>query len=296
MPQPINIPSATAVKTVTVNGGNLFRLALDNLGDALQWTRLASANRLIDPFLPPNVPFSLIVPPINSSFIDTGILQPNGGPIFAVGGGDVLSFSPLNTILPSIAGIIQVGQPLVATTGTWATSQLSFTYQWLRNGTAIADAQNSTYVVASDDIGSTLSVSVTAAGQRGIGVAISEATNRVIDVPPTILMAASISGTPTVGMPFTATDAIWNHSVNSKTYQWQSNGVPATGMGAATLIYIPAVADIGHTLTITVTAMNSGGNSAPSTSANSAVVTASTGGLLDFSQTADSSLLTVICA
>lgn len=38
------------MKTVTVAGGDLFRIALDELGDATQWNRIAQANGLIDPY------------------------------------------------------------------------------------------------------------------------------------------------------------------------------------------------------------------------------------------------------
>ena len=39
------------MKTITVGGGNLYRIALEQLGDAAQWDRIAEANGLIDPVL-----------------------------------------------------------------------------------------------------------------------------------------------------------------------------------------------------------------------------------------------------
>ena len=39
------------MKTSTVGGGNLFQIALQELGDATQWNRIAELNGLIDPFL-----------------------------------------------------------------------------------------------------------------------------------------------------------------------------------------------------------------------------------------------------
>lgn len=39
------------MKSVTVVGGDLFRLALVHLGDATQWNRIAAANGLSDPVL-----------------------------------------------------------------------------------------------------------------------------------------------------------------------------------------------------------------------------------------------------
>lgn len=39
------------MRTIIVSGGNLFRIAADELGDATQWIRIAQANALFDPML-----------------------------------------------------------------------------------------------------------------------------------------------------------------------------------------------------------------------------------------------------
>ena len=39
------------MRTVTVAGGTLFRVAADELGDATQWVRIAALNGLNDPML-----------------------------------------------------------------------------------------------------------------------------------------------------------------------------------------------------------------------------------------------------
>ena len=39
------------MRKITVAGGNLFRIAADELGDATQWVRIARLNRLKDPVL-----------------------------------------------------------------------------------------------------------------------------------------------------------------------------------------------------------------------------------------------------
>ena len=39
------------MKTLTVGGGNLFQIALQELNDATQWNRIAQINGLTDPFL-----------------------------------------------------------------------------------------------------------------------------------------------------------------------------------------------------------------------------------------------------
>ena len=39
------------MRRITVAGGDLFRIAADELGDATQWVRIASLNGLVDPKL-----------------------------------------------------------------------------------------------------------------------------------------------------------------------------------------------------------------------------------------------------
>lgn len=39
------------MRTITVVGGNLFRIAAEQLGDATQWIRIAQLNGLSDPML-----------------------------------------------------------------------------------------------------------------------------------------------------------------------------------------------------------------------------------------------------
>lgn len=39
------------MRTITIAGSNLFRIAAEQLGDATQWIRIAELNRLSDPFV-----------------------------------------------------------------------------------------------------------------------------------------------------------------------------------------------------------------------------------------------------
>ena len=38
-------------RTLTIAGGNLFRIAAEQLGDATQWVRIAQLNHQTDPFI-----------------------------------------------------------------------------------------------------------------------------------------------------------------------------------------------------------------------------------------------------
>jgi nucleoid-associated protein YgaU len=53
------------MKTITVAGGSLYQLALQYLGDATQWARIAEVNGLIDPEISGIV--TLQLPQVDSS-------------------------------------------------------------------------------------------------------------------------------------------------------------------------------------------------------------------------------------
>ena len=137
MAAPLNIPSATAVRTVPVNGGNLFRIALDTLGDPLQWTRIAAANSLSDPFLPAATTLQLVVPPLNLSASASGVLQSSKAPVFAVQPGVVPGADlPINIGAPLIT-VSPLAQP--ATAASPINTADSTTYQVLLMGPYISN-------------------------------------------------------------------------------------------------------------------------------------------------------------
>ena len=183
---------------------------------------------------------------------------------------------PANTVPPAISGTPQVGQTLTATNGTWTNSPASFTYQWKRAGTSIGGATASTYVPVSADVGNTLTVSVTATNGSGFSTpATSAATSAVINMIPTNSSVPTISGIAKVGQTLTATTGTWTHNPTSFTYQWKRAGTPISGATAST--YVPVTGDVGNTLTVSVVAANSGGFSAPATSAATSAVAAAGG-------------------
>ena len=95
-------------------------------------------------------------------------------PTVAIGsGGTGSATQPVATTLPSFSGDMTAGQQLSASVGEWSGSPTSFAYQWRRcdpTGAtcgAIAGAVSSTYVLSPGDIGSTVSLVVTATGPGG---------------------------------------------------------------------------------------------------------------------------------
>jgi hypothetical protein len=130
---------------------------------------------------------------------------------------------------------------------------------------------------------------VPSAGGQGQGASGGFAAASV----PTNITVPVISGTPQVGSLLTASPGIWNNSPASFAYQWKSSG---TNVGTNQNNYTPAAGDIGNTITVSVTAMNSAGNSSPATSAATAVITSGTAGMLNFSQASDSILIGAVVA
>jgi nucleoid-associated protein YgaU len=57
------VPTPAPLATFMTIGGNLFRIALQQLGDAQQWSRIADANSLSDPWLPSGQIVTLLIPP-----------------------------------------------------------------------------------------------------------------------------------------------------------------------------------------------------------------------------------------
>lgn len=99
---------------------------------------------------------------------------------------EVLSDSlvaPVNTLLPSIAGIAQEDEVLTALDGNWSNDPTGFTYQWQEDNsgwTNIAGATGKTLTVPTAVVGNPIRVIVTAINGAGSTAATSGATADVI--------------------------------------------------------------------------------------------------------------------
>lgn len=87
--------------------------------------------------------------------------------------------APVNSILPAISGVAQVGHVLTALPGVW-TNNPAFTYQWKLSGSNISGAITSTYTPVTGDIGDPITVVVTGTNVAGNASATSAATVNVI--------------------------------------------------------------------------------------------------------------------
>jgi GH25 family lysozyme M1 (1,4-beta-N-acetylmuramidase) len=96
---------------------------------------------------------------------------------------------PTNLAPPQIVGTAQVGQLLTSSVGTWTGSPKKFAYRWRRcdatgaSCVAIPRATLAHYTLTPDDIGSTLSLVVTATGAGGATSATAPVTGIVAPAP-----------------------------------------------------------------------------------------------------------------
>ena len=81
---------------------------------------------------------------------------------------------------PTIKGKAEVGKSLRVDPGTWSVKKPAFSYQWLRDGQPIEGATGDRYTVTVDDIGTSLSVMVTAS-KDGFANGIAEAAAVTVD-------------------------------------------------------------------------------------------------------------------
>jgi len=169
---------------------------------------------------------------------------------------------------PTISGTTAVGGILTADPGTWTSTPTDFEYQWFRDSVAINTQIASTYTVAPADIGTQLSVRVTAT-RTGFDDAnqTSLSTSSIIKGDFSSVGTVSIlrDGTD-VGDTFTADASGWVPSQDSFSYQWRRGGANISGATEAT--YDLQDIDRGYAITVRATAVRSGYNSSSSVSSS----------------------------
>jgi hypothetical protein len=151
----------------------------------------------------------------------------------------------------SISGTATVGQMLTAVTASLGGSG-AITYQWIRGSTNVG-TNSATYVPVTADVGQTIKVEVRRAGYSDT---ITSAVTATVTLP-TLTGTVSISGTAKVGQTLTAVTSGLTSPQGSPTYQWKRAGSTNLGTGAT---YVPVTADVGSTLTVTVTYSGNSGS------------------------------------
>lgn len=90
---------------------------------------------------------------------------------------------PLIVTAPAITGLPRVGETLTSLDGTWSNSPTSYTRQWRANSAPISGATGTTYAATAQDIGKTISVTVSAINSFGTGTSTSDPVGPVTAIP-----------------------------------------------------------------------------------------------------------------
>ncbi|MEO6470859.1 MAG: CHAP domain-containing protein, partial [Aeromicrobium sp.] len=178
-----------------------------------------------------------------------------------------------NTAAPTISGTPKVGETLTLNGGTWTPDNLTYAYQWLRDGVALGGATQTTYALTPEDSGKTIAVRVTGSKVGFTNLVRTTASTVAVGVGTlTNSEKPSITGAPKVGSTLTAADGVWAPGGATYHYQWFAGGTAVSGATAKT--FIPASAQLNKTMTVRVTASKDG---YANLSADSPATTAVTG-------------------
>lgn len=170
--------------------------------------------------------------------------------------------APLNQTLPVITGIIQIGETLTASQGTWIGSPtITYSYQWLRGTTAnpILGATSPTYKIVLADANNQLYVRVLATNNVASRSVTSAGTSVVpAATAPVNTQSPTISGTAAIGETLTVNLGTWTGTLPiNYAQQWQRGTTPIPGATSTT--YIVTGDDTGQTIRCRIQATNSGG-------------------------------------
>jgi hypothetical protein len=163
--------------------------------------------------------------------------------------GSGIATAPAVVTAPQVTGEAQVGQTLTAAVGSWTGAPTTFAFQWSRcdvagaGCTALSGATASSYVLTPGDIGTTLSLIVTATGKGG---------SQSAGAPTTTVIAAALVP-PAVTGPLVAQPGAAGAVVTADaraTVTWQPGAVPTgTAVSLDTGETTPAIAGTGVALT-----------------------------------------------
>ena len=187
----------------------------------------------------------------------------------------VMAANPVLTApVPTISGTSRVGSALTAGPGTWGPAPVALAYQWRANNAVITGATASTYKPLAADLGKTITVTVTGSKAGYTTTAKTSPATPIVMAANPVLTAPvpTITGAAKVGSTLTAVPGTWGPAPVGLAYQWRANGIAITGATAGT--YRPAAADLGKTITVTVTGSKAGYTTAAKTSAATAKVAA----------------------
>jgi large repetitive protein len=120
-----------------------------------------------------------------------------------------------------------VGATLTSTPPVWNQSDVTTTYQWMRDGGTIYNANQPTYTLTLDDFGKDISLKVT--GKRPSYADGASVSSTIRVTAGGALQATSqprILGTPAPGSMLSVENSTWSQPYATLSYQWFRTGAP----------------------------------------------------------------------
>ncbi|MHB1860271.1 MAG: DNRLRE domain-containing protein, partial [Solirubrobacteraceae bacterium] len=196
--------------------------------------------------------------------------------------------APVGLSQSTLEGGATAGQTLTADPGEWSGTQpISFAYQWQKcsaQGGECANIEGATsqsYTLGEGDIAATVKVLVTASNATGKTESAGSQPSEAIDAagPPANTDRPTIEGSPQEGTRLAANIGGWlGTRPLSYAFQWKrcnTAGAECAAIeGATGVAYTPAAADVGHTLRVEVTAINSTGDVGAESAASGVIAAA----------------------
>lgn len=159
-----------------------------------------------------------------------------------------------------------VGRTLTSVAPLWNQPDVQVTYQWLRNGSAIRNANGPTYTLTTDDYTRVVSLQVTGTKPGYLnGVSLSNEIAVTAGGALQSVEAPTITGSAAPGGSLKATTGSWSPAATAFRYQWLRTGVPIPGATGAS--YRVTSDDAGKDLSVTVFGSAQGFNEGATTSA-----------------------------
>lgn len=150
----------------------------------------------------------------------------------------------------TVTGERVVGQTLVVDPGAWTPTPAGFTYQWLRDGTPIDNADADEYTLVADDLDAVITVIVTANRPGYTDAHLESATAAAVGKGTIVTEKPTIAGQAQVGRTLTAKPGAWSPMPSSWTYQWLRDGQEIANETNAT--YVATQSDSGANITVAV--------------------------------------------
>lgn len=168
---------------------------------------------------------------------------------------------------PLISGDPVVGKQLKVVPYFFDPFDAPLSYQWQRNGVAIAGATGSAYTPTAADVGKAITYRTSA---PQLGLSWSSRATAPVKAGTLTAGAVTVAGTAKVGSKLTAKPGSWAPAGTRLTYQWLRAGKPISG--ATKVTYAPVAADVGKRLAVKVTGSAPGYTSRSVTSKATATV------------------------